>query len=343
MLGELERHLDPLLAALAEVEDPADAGLEPGLLDRVDRPQPALVADRRGDLGVVGARRSRRCDGRAGRPASFRAPGAVRRDVADRHAALQVRVLGDEPGADEHLLEVAFREPLSLGDHAEPVRAGRLGGAGVLEDLLGLHHRVHRRVGLGVARLRAEAAVLGAAAGLGVDQRAHVGRVREPLAAHRPGALDERADLGMILELAEAQRLFASDQRRHGRRRYERPRTASAQRPRHSGRRFSANARTASPKSSEDSDERRSSSSSRSTSGSSWPRAREQLADHALVAPLRDRRVRGDLDRELERLLGEPVALGDAVDQPPGARGAGVDPPSDAGTARACAPRRSCR
>ena len=53
--------------------------------------------------------------------------------------------------------------------------------ARVLEDLLGLHHRVHRRLGLGEARLRAEAAVLGAAAGLGVDQRAHVGAVAEAL------------------------------------------------------------------------------------------------------------------------------------------------------------------
>jgi hypothetical protein len=54
-LGELEGHLHPLLLALAEVEDAADAGLQPGLLDRLDRPQPALVADRGRDLRVVGA------------------------------------------------------------------------------------------------------------------------------------------------------------------------------------------------------------------------------------------------------------------------------------------------
>ena len=86
-------------------------------------------------------------------------------------------MLGDQARAGQHLLEVALGEPLALGDHAEPVRARRLGRARVLEDLLGLHHRVHRRVRLGVLRLRAEAAVLGAAARLGVDQRAHVGRV----------------------------------------------------------------------------------------------------------------------------------------------------------------------
>ena len=86
---------------------------------------------------------------------------------------------------------------------------GRLGGPRVLEDLLGLHHRVHRRVGLGEARLGAEAAVLGAAARLGVDQRAHVGRVAEALDARLPGALDQRLDLGVVLDLAEPERLFA--------------------------------------------------------------------------------------------------------------------------------------
>ena len=111
-------------------------------------------------------------------PASLSAWARVDAHVADRRAALEVRVLGDQPRALEHLLEVALGEPLALGDHAEAVRAGGLGGAGVLEDLLGLHHRVHRRLRLGEARLRAEAAVLRAAAGLGVDERAEVGASR---------------------------------------------------------------------------------------------------------------------------------------------------------------------
>ena len=116
-------------------------------------------------------------------------------------------MLGDQPRAGEHLLEVALGEALALRDHAEAVRAGRLGRPRVLEDLLGLHHRVHRRVGLGVLRLRAEAAVLGAPARLGVDERAHVGRVGEALDARAPCALDERLDLGVVRQLAEAQRL----------------------------------------------------------------------------------------------------------------------------------------
>jgi hypothetical protein len=55
-------------------------------------------------------------------------------------------VLGDEPGPFEHLGEVPFREALSLGDHAEAMSARGLGRHGVLEHLLGLHHRVHRRL-----------------------------------------------------------------------------------------------------------------------------------------------------------------------------------------------------
>jgi hypothetical protein len=43
------------------------------------------------------------------------------------------------------------------------VRACGLGGLGMLEDLLGLHHRVHRRVSFRVARLRTEPTIFSAA------------------------------------------------------------------------------------------------------------------------------------------------------------------------------------
>ena len=121
-----------------------------------------------------------------------------------------------------YFCEVALGEALTLGDHAEAVCSGRLGGACVLEDLLGLHHRVHRRLGVGEARLGAEAAVLRAAARLGVDERAHVGRVGEALDAGSPGALDQRFDLRVILELAQVKGLLARDQRGHGRNRMTR-------------------------------------------------------------------------------------------------------------------------
>ena len=100
-LGQLEGHLDALLARLAEVEDAADAGLEAGLRDRVDRAQAALVADRRGDLGVVGlGGLDVVVDALDARPpcSALRAGGG---DVPDRRAALEVRVLGDEPRALE--------------------------------------------------------------------------------------------------------------------------------------------------------------------------------------------------------------------------------------------------
>ena len=190
--GQLEGHLHALLARLAEVEDAADAGLEPGLAHRVDRADPALVADGGGHLVVV-ALGGLHVVVDALDAGVLQRVGAIARHVADRDAALEVGVLGHQPGALEDVLEVALGEPLALGDHAEAVRAGGLGRAGVLEDLLGGHHRVHRRVGLREARLGAEAAVLGAAARLGVDQRAHVGGVAEALLADAPGALDERS------------------------------------------------------------------------------------------------------------------------------------------------------
>jgi hypothetical protein len=124
-------------------------------------------------------------------------------------------VLGDEPCALEHLLEVALGETLALGDHAKAVGAGRLGRVCMGQHLLRFHHRVHRRVGLRMARLGAETTVLGAAARLGVDQRAHVGRVAEALDARLPGPLDKRLDLAVIGDLTEPQRLFACDQWRH--------------------------------------------------------------------------------------------------------------------------------
>ena len=201
--GEFKRHLDPLLARLAEVEDAADAGLQASVADGVDRAQPPVVANGRRHLGVV------RGGGlhvvvHALDPGLLERLRPVGREVADRDAPLEVRVLGDETSAGQHLLEVTLRQSLALGHHAEAMGPGGLGGAGVLKDLVGLHHRVHRRVGVRVLRLGAEAAVLGASAGLGVDERAHVGRVGKPLDTHRPGALDEGRDLGVIFEFAEA-------------------------------------------------------------------------------------------------------------------------------------------
>src|SRR6185503_12895825 len=175
-----------------------------------------LVADGRRDLVVVGLGRLDvvvyALDARLAERLRARLA-----QMPDRRAALEVRVLGDEARAVEHPLEVALRQPLALRDHAEAVRPRRLGRARVLEDLLGLHHRVHRRLRVGEARLRAEAAVLRAAARLRVDERAQVRRVAEALLPGLPRALDERLDLGVVGDLAEGEGLLAGDERRHGR------------------------------------------------------------------------------------------------------------------------------
>ena len=192
MLGQLEGHLDALLARLAEVEDAADARLEPGFPHRLDRADATLVPDRGGHLVVVAARRLDVVV-HALDAGLLQLPRALGRHVADRGAALEVGVLRHQPRALEHLGEVALRQPLALGHHAEAVRPGRLGRARVLEDLLGLHHRVHRRLGVGVLRLGAEPAVLGASAALRVDERAHVGRLAEVVLAHAPGASTRRS------------------------------------------------------------------------------------------------------------------------------------------------------
>src|SRR5680860_1916260 len=74
-----------------------------------------------------------------------------------------------------------------------------------------------RQVGLREARLGAEAAVLRAAARLGVDQRAHVGGIAEVLDPRLPGPVDEHLDLGVIGGLAQLQCFLVGDERRQAR------------------------------------------------------------------------------------------------------------------------------
>jgi hypothetical protein len=121
----------------------------------------------------------------------------------------------DQPGAGEHLLEVPLREALALGDHAETMGSRGLRRARVLEDLLRVHHRVHRRLRLRVLRLGAEPTVLGAPTRFRIHQRAHIRRVAEALDPSAPGALDQGLDLDRVLDLSEPERFLARDQRRH--------------------------------------------------------------------------------------------------------------------------------
>ncbi len=249
-------------------------------------------------------------------------------------------MLGDQAHALQVLLEVALGQALPLGDHAESMGSGGFRRLRMFENLLGLHHRVQRRLGLGEARLRAEAAVLRAAARLGVDQRAHVGRVAEALHAGVPGALDERFDLRVILQLAQPGGLLASDQRRHGPEIMER---CGRYLPSQRGARRSANARIPSRMSCEANEARRSSISSCSTSGEQLALGRQQRRDHALVAFLGKRRVARELAGQLERQRLELLADRDPVDEPPLQAPSARRRSGRAGTARACAPRRSRR
>jgi hypothetical protein len=64
--------------------------------------------------------------------------------------------------------------------------------------------------------LRAEAAVLGAAARFRVDQRAQVCGVAELVAPRSPRAVDKGEDLVVILYLAQGESFFAGYERRQG-------------------------------------------------------------------------------------------------------------------------------
>ena len=227
------------------------------------------------------------------------------------------------------LCEVALGETLALGDHAEAVGAGGLGRARVLEDLLRGHHRVHRRVRLREARLGAEAAVLGAAARLGVDERAHVGRVAEVLEPGLPRPVDERLDLGVVLDLAQLRASAAvmsggklepssGTNRAQGRSAVgRRGLVARASARARRGARFSPKARTPSRKSSVRKHDSRSSISSRSTSSGSAAACARSVADDALVAGQRQRRVGSDLGGQVEPALRlELVGLDHVVDEP---------------------------
>ena len=160
---------------------------------------------------------------------------------------------GDQARALQDPLEVALREPLALGDHAEAVRAGRLGRPSVLEDLLGRHHGVHGRIRLGEPRLCAEPAVLRAPTRLGVHEGAHVGGVAEAVEPRPESPVDKRLDLGVVLDLAEGERFLVGDQggHRRGQGKAAAGRLREPQRAFQRGGRFSAHERIPSRKSSE--------------------------------------------------------------------------------------------
>ena len=87
-------------------------------------------------------------------------------------------------------LDVAVGRAAAAGDHADPGGAAAEPGGRLLERLVGLQPRVLEDVGGRAERLRAVVAVLGAEAGLEVDQVVDLDRVAEVLAAQAAGGRD---------------------------------------------------------------------------------------------------------------------------------------------------------
>ena len=113
-------------------------------------------------------------------------------EQAEARAHLDVGVLGlQRPDHAGDPLDVAVGRAAPAGHHADPGRAAREPGAGLLDRLVGLQPGVLEDVGLRAERLRAVVAVLGAQAGLEVDQVVDLDRVAEVLAAQPAGGGDE--------------------------------------------------------------------------------------------------------------------------------------------------------
>ena len=113
-------------------------------------------------------------------------------------------MLGHEPGALEHVLEVPLRQPLALRDHAEAVRARRprpparaRGSArGVIIACIGVSASAKRDC----AQKPQSSAQPPDLAFTSEHMSVESPKRSMPDA---PGAVDERLDLGMVLDLAE--------------------------------------------------------------------------------------------------------------------------------------------
>ena len=105
----------------------------------------------------------------------------------------------------------AFVQPAPRGDEADGGHLILLRlGEGVLHRL-GVHEAILRRAGLVVGGLRAEAAILRARAGLGIDDGAEVNLVALVALADAVGPSHQLEDVGGVLQLEEPQRVLALD------------------------------------------------------------------------------------------------------------------------------------
>ena len=194
--GELEREVDALLECLTHTEDAAGAQLHACVLGPPSGLHPVVPrvggADRRIELAagleiVVVPPHTR-----GGEPLRLPAIEEPERARNLETGLVVYRVHGVDDLAEEPLFGPAHRD-----DDAELCRAGDPGRARRLDHLLEVQERVDVDTGVEPHRLRAEGAVLGAGAGLGVDQalELHLGT-----AVRETHPVRERDQVGELVE-----------------------------------------------------------------------------------------------------------------------------------------------
>ncbi len=160
---------------LAHPDDPAAANRDPGRADALERVETILVVARRDHLAIELGRRVEIV------VVVVEAGGLERLGLtvaqhAERAAGLEAQRL-HFPDHREHRLEIAVLRPAPRSTHAEARRALRLRGARGRDDGIETEQRLLGDAGVVALRLRAVAAILGAAAGLDRDERRELHRI----------------------------------------------------------------------------------------------------------------------------------------------------------------------
>ena len=209
-LAQRQREVAAVLARLAHADDAAGANLQAGFLQVADGLDAILVSMRRAGLREEAARAFEVV------PVAFeaRALEAIRNSLVldDAERGVGPRLAGGLQLRDalahfvEHraFLQTLPRRDQTDGGHAVAVRflSGR-------DDRLGVNKAILRRGGLVEGGLRAEAAILRARAGLGVDDGAEMNLVPLELLADAVGPRHQLEDVGGVLQAEEPQRLVA--------------------------------------------------------------------------------------------------------------------------------------
>jgi hypothetical protein len=177
------QQLDAVGERLAEADDAAAAHLQARRAHVLERVEPVRVGPRADDLRVM-ARGGVEVVVVVVEPRLLERAGLRCGQHAERRAGLEAEPphLPDDSG---ELSDLARLRAAPRRAHAEARRATRPRRAGTLEHVLDVEHLLAADAGLVAHALRAVRAILGAAAGLHADERAHLDHVRvEMLAVH---------------------------------------------------------------------------------------------------------------------------------------------------------------